>query len=366
MAHKSKRRLVSALLVRSGAPPLSSILEAPGSGREAQEGEGGRASQREATAQPGGSPRRPATGAPPSPAATSDSAASTPLSSRGDTPTPASGLPRGLALPGGMPRLPLAQHTPPSAVLQPQRESGDWLQYAQGVSHAGASPGGHPEQRSAGQQQRGDCAVAAAGTPDSDAGSRAIPRPGQRRQTAPPFAGSSGLAMRRGSVDFDAAPGSVALAERGGLTSAPASARSPLPTPLAGAAPQQQHRLAQTAGPSSASPAVSPPLSPTAGAGAGTAAPAESTHASSWGRSGGLARTTSAPAGAMLAGTAAAASGERRRSGLQRPAVTGMALGRDASLADLTSPEAVALQGRIASRLSHKVTDRLVQVLPGC
>ncbi|KAL4451482.1 hypothetical protein ABPG75_007144 [Micractinium tetrahymenae] len=361
------------------APALGSILEAPGSGREAEEEEhvegqqpgGQQAAGAAAAAPPLAVPADsrsppPAAGFAPSPAAPSDSAASTPVSSLAGTPTAAAGPRSGLPLPGGMPRLPLAQHTPQSAVLQPQRESGDWLQYAESVSNASASLGTHSEQRSVGRQQQhgGGGAVVTGGTPDSDAGSHSAPLARQRRRTAPPLMGSPGQGVSRGSGDLSAALAAVSISERRGLVSAPATARSPLPTPTAGAAgqQQQQHRLAQAAGPGDASPAVSPPLSPHMAA--AVAAHAGASPLSSRSHTGGLARTTSAPASALAAGVRPAAGAEeRRRSGLQHPRGLSMAAGREASMVDLTSPEAVALQGRIHSRLSRRVTDRLVQDL---
>ena len=313
---------------------MDAILEAPGSGRSAEDGAGegevadAAAGQQAAATPPGGRLSRlgsSAAGAAWSPAG-SDSVVSTPASSLAGTPTAAAAH-RGLPLPGSVPRIDLQQRTPPSqAALQPQRESGDWAAQAQGQNDSGALA----------SEQRGAASPRDA-PPGSDAGG--TPTSGQRRRTM------------AHAAEFG---------RSGSLASAPATARSPLPTPPTAAAQQHQHRLA-TVG----------VLGERSLAGA---SPRDSRSRSRSVEPGGLMRTISAP---PMSGHHSGGGEEAQRSASRdapwrhgrgqsllggQPAAV---VGREASVLDLTSPEAVALQTRITTALSHKVTDRLVQVRVG-
>lgn len=274
----------------------------------------------------------------------SSSAASTPLAAHSGT--------RGLALPAFVPRIAL-QGTP-MPKLQPQPDSNDWHQYAETVSDASTSIGGSSTQR-----QRGGTA-----SPGSEATSR-MPRSGGShawRRTAPlPGSGGSGDLLELAAVAGGSGRGSGSA-----FASAPATAREEASAPLipagdngaavgAGAA-GGLHRLAQASGPEPAQ----------LGAAPAALAPAATFSPRDTGRSEGrgLVRTASAPAGPVAA---AAAAEERRRpqQALQAQRMLSQVSGREGSVVDLTSPEAVAMQGRINSRLSRPVTERLVQV-GGC
>ena len=346
----------------SAVPALGAIAEQPGSGRsrEVEEGSQGGSPQQQEQQPAGGDPgqqqleggpaaqvtpqpaalssRLSPTGAGPAPASAVDSPVDSCASSAASTPLAAHGARRGLPLPAGVPQI--ALQALPLPKLQPQPDSNDWYRYAESVSEASASLGGST------QRQRGGTA-----SPDSDAASP--PPTGGRRRTAP-LPGSGGSGDITGLLE--AAAGGSGRGSGGAYASAPATARlaASLPlspsgerAPAAAGAGSALHRLAQASGPDAAQQDVAQPV----------LAPAATFSPRGTARSegGGLARTTSAPAGRVA--TAAAAE-ERRRQAARLGAVPG----REASVVDLTSPEAVAIQGRIHSRLSRPVTDRLVQV----
>ena len=268
------------------------------------------------------------------------SAASTPLAAHSGS--------RGLALPAGVPRI--ALQGMPMPKLQPQPDSNDWHQYAQTVSDASASIGGSSTQR-----QRGGTA-----SPSSEATSPA-PRSGgshARRRTAPvPSSGGSGDLTDLAAAGSGRGSGNA-------FASAPATARDVTSAPLSpagdragaaggAAAGAGLHRLAQASGPDAVQLGTALPEQPPAGM--------FSPPSAGRGNGRGLARTASAPAGPVAA---AAAAEERRRpqQAQQAQRMLSQVSGREGSAVDLTSPEAVAMQGRINSRLSRPVTERLVQV----
>ena len=363
------------------APPLGAIQEQSGSPRSDEQQEGQQEAPTSASDQQGAAAsaaaqqqaqqQAQATGgavpfnlprlrsvSPPPPSALESPTGSI-ASSATSTPLAAGVSPRGLPLPASVPRISL--QAAPAPKLQPQRESNDWHAYADTVSEASASVHGTARLGGADQQQQQGQANGPA-SPDSDAASP-VAVSVRRRATAP-------LPGAAGSGDLSELLDGVATSGRGGglgyLASAPATARSPSPLSPAGserpsaapggsgaAAAAGMHRLSQSAGPSDAAP------------GNCHADATPSPHGSSRqqggsGGGGGLARTISAPAGGRQ--LASAAEAERRQALYRQRGAATVVLGRDASAADLASAEAAAIQSRINSRLSHKVSDRLVQV----
>lgn len=391
-----RRQPAAARPACSAAPALGSILEQPGSGREQEQeeepqageerqrqGEAAQAAAADAAAGAGGggepgsaSESTPQPGAPayhphrapfggstasPQPplvaaaAAVDASPASSLASSAATMPTSAfasAAAPRGLPLPGGVPRIALQAVPQPS--LQPAGESNDWMEYAQSVSDAGLSGHGS-DLRSSSRRQR-------SATPDSDAAS--TPISSYRRHTTPLPAGGgivdvSRLLQQGGSPSPPVAPSGR------GPASAPATSRPPAAVSTGGSGGGAVHRLAHAAGPEPPPPPSGSATARPAAADSASEAPSpdQPTPASggSRGRDGtGLARTASAPAGALLA--AATVEGQRRHLAHHRG--MSMVVGREASVVDLASPEAAAVAGRITTRLPRKVTDQLVQVGP--
>lgn len=283
-------------------------------------------------------------------AAASESPGGSCTSSAASTPMAAPSGSRGLALPAGVPRI--ALQGMPMPKLQPQPDSNDWHQYAQTVSDASASIGCSSTQR-----QRGGTA-----SPGSEATSPP-PRSGgshARRRTAPvPSSGGSG-----DLTDLAAAAAGSGRGSGNAFASAPATTRDVASAPLnpagdrAGAAAGAAagaglHRLAQASGPDAVQLGAALPEQP----------PAAMFSPPSAGRGNGrgLARTASAPAGPVAAAAAAEERG-RPQQAQQAQRMLSQVSGREGSAVDLTSPEAVAIQGRINSRLSRPVTERLVQV----
>jgi hypothetical protein len=250
----------------------------------------------------------------------------------------------------------MLQHTP-QRPLQPQPDSNDWMDYAQSVSEASTSARGggdsaQPSTRSQQQQQQQQRGVA---SPDSDASTpTSLYRPLGRRTTTP-LPGSHRSSMG-GSGDMSGlldAPDS----RRGGMASAPATARSPLGQAAAVPAPSALHRLSHAGGPQATDGAAidsgGDSGMPTPRVDAGGVGGLASSPAS-------LARTASAPVGRMLQN--ALTDERRRQAGQMHQRGLSMAVRREVSVVDLAAPEAAVVVGRINTRLSHKATDRLVQV----